>query len=95
LDETTLRIPARIRSAGVLACATEGGATWNYKWRVVNNRLNHYVCTMSTVVEIEAAWDNQIDDDIASGRLDILWEKARTDIVAGRVKPLDEIINDQ
>ncbi|MGA2175296.1 MAG: hypothetical protein ABSH38_09975 [Verrucomicrobiota bacterium] len=44
---------------------------------------------------LDETWDKQIDGDIAAGRLDKLWEKARTDIAAGRVKPLDEIINDQ
>lgn len=37
-------------------------------------------------------WDQQIDRDIAAGRLDKLWEKAKADIAAGRVKSLDEII---
>jgi hypothetical protein len=36
-----------------------------------------------------------MDEDIAAGRLDALWEKAKSDIAAGRVKPLDEVINDR
>jgi hypothetical protein len=44
---------------------------------------------------LDEAWDKQIDGDIAAGRLDKLWEKAKSDIAAGRVKPLDETINDQ
>jgi hypothetical protein len=43
---------------------------------------------------LDERWDKQIDGDIASGRLDKMWEKAKTDIAAGRVKPLDEIVND-
>jgi hypothetical protein len=36
-----------------------------------------------------------MDDDIASSRLDPLWEKAKADIAAGHVKPLDEVLNDE
>jgi hypothetical protein len=42
-----------------------------------------------------AKWDKQMDEDITSGRLDPLWEKAKADIAAGRVKPLDEVLNDE
>jgi len=42
---------------------------------------------------LDETWEKQIDGDIAAGRLDKVWEKARADIAAGRVKPLDEIIN--
>jgi hypothetical protein len=44
---------------------------------------------------LDERWDKQIGDDIAAGGLDKVWEKAKGDISAGRVKPLDEIINDQ
>lgn len=44
---------------------------------------------------LDDTWDKQVDRDIAAGRLDKLWDKAKTDIAAGRVKPLDEILNDQ
>ena len=44
---------------------------------------------------LDGTWDQQIDGDIAAGQLDKLWEKAKTDIAAGRVKPLDEIVNDE
>jgi hypothetical protein len=44
---------------------------------------------------LDETWDKQIDGDIAAGRLDKLWDNAKTEIAAGRVKPLDEIINDQ
>ena len=44
---------------------------------------------------LDQQWDEQIDADIAAGRLDKLWHKAQTDIAAGKVKPLDEVINDQ
>jgi hypothetical protein len=44
---------------------------------------------------LDEIWDNQVEGDIAAGRLDKLWDKAKSDIAAGRVKPLDEIINEQ
>ena len=43
---------------------------------------------------LDEKWDEQIDGDIASGRLDKLADKAMQDYHAGRTKPLDEIIND-
>lgn len=43
----------------------------------------------------ESLWDKQIDADIAAGKLDKLWEKAKADIAAGRIKPLDEVLNDE
>jgi hypothetical protein len=43
----------------------------------------------------ESLWDKQIDADIAAGKIDRLWEKAKADIAAGRVKPLDEVLNDE
>ena len=42
---------------------------------------------------LDAKWDKELDEDFAAGRLDELWEKAETDIAAGRVKPLDEVLN--
>ena len=41
----------------------------------------------------ESLWDKQMDADIAAGKIDRLWEKAKADIAAGRVKPLDEVLN--
>ena len=54
--------------------------------RVVADWLQQY---------LDEQWDKEIDADIAAGRLDKLWQKAQADIAAGRVKPLDEVINDQ
>ena len=42
---------------------------------------------------LDVKWDKQIDEDITSGRLDKLADKALQDYHAGRVKPLDEIID--
>ena len=39
------------------------------------------------------AWDKQIEADAKSGRLDQLIQRAKVDIEANRVKPLDEILN--
>jgi hypothetical protein len=38
-------------------------------------------------------WERQIEADAKSGRLDRLIQRAKADIAADRVKPLDEIIN--
>lgn len=42
---------------------------------------------------LDEKWDRQIDADIAAGKLDRLAEEAVGDYRAGRVKPLDEIID--
>ena len=39
------------------------------------------------------AWDKQIEADTKSSRLDQLIQRAKADIEANRVKPLDEILN--
>jgi hypothetical protein len=52
--------------------------------RKIADWLQHY---------LDEKWDNQIDADIAAGKLDKLADKAMQDYQAGRVKPLDEIID--
>jgi hypothetical protein len=42
---------------------------------------------------LDAKWDKQMDEDIAAGRLDKLAEQAMEHYHAGRVKPLDEVID--
>ena len=42
---------------------------------------------------LDEKWDLQIDDDIAAGKLNELADQALEDYRAGRVKPLDEIID--
>jgi hypothetical protein len=39
------------------------------------------------------AWDKQIEVDAKSGKLDQLIQRAKADIEANQVKPLDEILN--
>ncbi|ACC81725.1 hypothetical protein [Nostoc punctiforme] len=39
------------------------------------------------------AWDKQIETDTKLGQLDRLIQRAKADIKANRVKPLDEILN--
>jgi hypothetical protein len=53
--------------------------------RKIADWLQHY---------LDEKWDAQIDEDIASGRLDQLADKAMQDYHAGRTKPLDEIIDE-
>jgi hypothetical protein len=43
---------------------------------------------------LDERWDNQIDADIAAGKLDKLADRALKDYEAGRTKPLDEIIDE-
>ena len=38
------------------------------------------------------AWDEQIEDDFAAGKLDALITKAEQDIQEGNVKTLDEVL---
>ena len=52
--------------------------------RKVADWLQHY---------LDEKWDTQIDGDIDAGRLDKLADKAIEDYRAGRVKPLDEVID--
>ena len=52
--------------------------------RKVADWLQHY---------LDEKWDRQIDADIAAGKLDKLADEALEDYKAGRVKPLDEIID--
>lgn len=52
--------------------------------RKVADWLQHY---------LDEKWDKQIDADIAAGRLDKLADQALDDYRAGRVKPLDEVID--
>jgi hypothetical protein len=42
---------------------------------------------------LDDKWDEQIDNDIAAGRLDKLAGKALDDFRAGRVKALDEVVD--
>lgn len=39
-------------------------------------------------------WEKQVARDSAGGRLDHLLAELKEDITAGRVKPLDEVINE-
>jgi len=41
------------------------------------------------------AWDEQIERDSLTGKLDYLVEEARADYLAGRCRPLDDVVNDK
>jgi len=43
---------------------------------------------------LDAQWDQQIEEDVRSGKLDKLIAKARADFKAGRCKPLDEVLDE-
>ncbi|MBX9252683.1 hypothetical protein H1Q63_01520 [Desmonostoc muscorum CCALA 125] len=42
---------------------------------------------------INDSWDKQIEADAKFGRLDRLIQRAKADIEANQVKPLDEVLN--
>ncbi|GDY22051.1 hypothetical protein LBMAG56_33980 [Verrucomicrobiota bacterium] len=42
---------------------------------------------------LDQEWDQQIDADISAGRLDRLADQALADYSAGKVRPLDEILD--
>jgi hypothetical protein len=44
---------------------------------------------------LDRRWDEQIERDAESGALDKLWARAESDIAAGRVKPLNEILDNE
>jgi len=39
-------------------------------------------------------WDRQMEEDLATGKLDALIAKAEADIAANNVRNIDEILND-
>jgi hypothetical protein len=51
--------------------------------RKIADWLQHY---------LDEKWDQQMDEDIAAGRLDSLADKALQDYHAGRTKPLNEMV---
>ncbi|MEM8639424.1 MAG: hypothetical protein AAGG51_11495 [Cyanobacteria bacterium P01_G01_bin.54] len=42
---------------------------------------------------LDDLWDQQIETDVAAGRLDHLIAQAEADIAAGRVQDLDEVLH--
>ncbi len=40
----------------------------------------------------EAAWEQQLEKEIASGNLDQAWARAQDEIAAGETTPLDEFL---
>ena len=65
------------------------------------NRNGHPILKPQEIHEVadwlqelrEELWDKQIDADAKAGRLDKLMEEAKQDFLAGRCKPLNEILN--
>ena len=43
----------------------------------------------------EAAWDAQLEVDVAAGSLDALWAQAEQEIEAGETQPLDAFLDNK
>ncbi len=43
---------------------------------------------------LDEAWEQQIEEDLAAGKLDSLIAQAETDIEENRVRDLDEVLHD-
>jgi len=43
---------------------------------------------------LDERWDRQLEEDVATGRLDTLIAKAEADIAANNVRDLDEVLRD-
>ena len=43
---------------------------------------------------LDEAWDQQIEEDLAAGKLDGLIAQAEADIAANKVRDLDEVLRD-
>ena len=55
----------------------------NEQWELVNHLAD----------DLWARWDQQIDSDSKSGKLDHLVSEVRNEVKSGQTRPLDEIIN--
>ncbi len=44
-------------------------------------------------IDFDDAWDRKIEADVKGGRLDHLIARAEADIASGRMKPLDEVLD--
>ena len=51
--------------------------------------------TERLVAQREAAWDQQLEEDVQAGKLDALWASAESEIEAGKTEPLDEFLGHQ
>ena len=61
--------------------------------RLSEEEVNDLLCWLQARVDDDDEWDTQIKEDAKSGKLNILVQRAKTDIAANRVKLLDEILN--
>ncbi len=43
-------------------------------------------------IDFDDAWDRQIEADAKAGRLDFLWEEAKSEIARKETRPLDELL---
>jgi hypothetical protein len=54
-------------------------------WRLATELREH----------LDTLWDKQFEDDVKSGRLDNLIERARKEHASGKTRPMDEIVGDE
>ena len=45
--------------------------------------------------ELWSDWDMQIEADLGSGRLDDILTEVRSDVAAGKTRPLDHVLNNR
>lgn len=58
-------------------------------------RADFWALTDRLIEKREAAWDAQIEADVAAGRLDALWAEAEKEIEAGETQMLDAFLDNQ
>jgi hypothetical protein len=58
-------------------------------------REEFWKLTDRLIEQREAAWDAQMEADVAAARLDALWAEAEKGIEAGEAQSLDAFLDDQ
>jgi len=70
--------------------------TWLEIAAAIQNLPEAEVRELSTWLQdyLDERWDRQLEEDVATGRLDTLIAKAEADIAANNVRDLDEVLRD-
>jgi len=58
-------------------------------------RDSYWKLTDRLIEQREAAWDRQIEEDAATGRLNALWAKAEKEIESGETQSLDAFLGNE